>query len=633
MHRWWFLLPVALLAALLSRPVAHAQPTGLPAETLALDDLASFRDPPANWFTADSVWADPDREHHLEAAAGSGIAVNRPTASADGHLVTAWTHGDLEIELDVLMPRGSNSGIYLQGRYEVQLLDSWGVPSPTYGDMGGIYERWRPDRPEGERGTGGHAPRVNVAKAPGLWQHLKIDFRAPRFNARGEKIENARFEKVVLNGVVIHRNIELPGPTRSAAFGSEGPAGPLLIQGDHGPVAIKNVRYKRYEPGAIRLTDLTYARYDVHLDEGLHQLDTVAVAARGPTDRLSHDVIDRDTDVAAAFEGALQVPRSGRYGFDLALHWVTGDPHFSDQVIGGGRLQIGGETALVHPGTSRVASGTIELDAGTHPFRLTYFKARSGASSRITLFAEGPQLRRRTLTTGEASGPLSNPIHVQPEGTPTVLRSFLQHGETKKTHVVSVGDPRKLHYAYDLAQGSLLRAWKGPFVQANAMWQGRGIEQRVVPQGSGPTFAGAPSLAVLTSTSAPWPDSVQADAGHEYLGYRLDAQGHPTFRYRVQGLTVDDRLRADSTGGRLVRTLRLSGAPASDRLFVRLIRADTLRAAGPDRFVAGDRRYYVELLNATAKSARLRRSAGARELLLPIPAEGLPIELRYAIIW
>ena len=633
MHRWLFLLPVALLVVPLSRPVAHAQSTGLPAETVALDDLSSFRGPPANWSTADSVWADPDREHHLEAVPGSGIAVNRPTASADGHLVTAWTHGDLEIELDVLMPRSSNSGLYLQGRYEVQLLDSWGVPSPTYGDMGGIYERWRPGRPEGERGVGGHAPRVNVAKAPGLWQHLKIDFRAPRFNARGEKIENARFEKVVLNGVVIHRNIELSGPTRGAAFDDEGPAGPLLIQGDHGPVAIKNMQYKRYEPGDIRLSDLTYERYDTQLDEGLHQLDTVAVAARGPADQLTYNVIGRDNDFAAVFEGTLQVPRSGRYGFDLALHWVTGDPHFEGQVIGGGRLQIGDETALVHPGTSRIASGTIEVEAGTHPFRLTYFKAQSGAASRITLFAEGPQLRRRTLTAEDASGTLSNPILVQPEGTPTILRSFLQHGETKKTHAVSVGDPRKLHYTYDLAQGSLLRAWKGPFVQANAMWQGRGIEQRVVPQGSGPIFTGASPLAALASESVAWPDSVRSDAGHEYLGYRLDAQGDPTFRYRVQGLTVEDRLRADSTGGRLVRTLRFSGAPASDRLFVRLIRADTLQAAGPDRFVAGDRRYYVELLNATAKRAQLRRSAGARELLLSIPAEGLPIELRYAIIW
>lgn len=633
MLRRSFLLLLCLLVTLLSVSAVRAQSTGLPAETLELDDLSAFRDPPANWSTADSVWADPDREHHLEAASGGGIVINRPTTSANGHLVTDWTHGDLEIEMDVLMPNGSNSGLYLQGRYEIQLLDSWGVQAPTYGDMGGIYQRWRPHRPEGERGIGGRAPRVNVAKAPGLWQHLNIDFRAPRFNANGEKVENARFEKVVLNGVVIHRNIEVPGPTRASAFNSEAPAGPLLMQGDHGPVAIKNVRYKRYEPGEIELSNLTYERYDAPLDEGLHQLDTVAVAASGSTDRLTHDVIGRDNDVAAVFEGMLQVPRSGRYGFELALSWMTGDPHFEGRVIGGGRLEIGGETVFTHTGDSRAESGTIELKEGRHPFRLAYFKNRPWATPEITLFAEGPQLRRRTLTAGEAPGELSDPILVEPSGAPTVLRSFLQHGGGKKTHAVSVGDPRNVHYAYDLAQGSLLWAWKGPFVQANKMWEGRGIEQRVVPQGSGPIFSGAPPLAVLPNRTTAWPDSVQSDIEHEYLGYHLDEQGQPTFRYRIQGLTVHDLLRADSTGGRLIRTIQLSGAPSSAPVFVRLLQADTLRAAGNDRFVAGDRQYYVELLNASNEHVQLRRSAGARELLLPVPAEGLPTEFRYAIIW
>lgn len=633
MRRRSFFLLLCFWIVLPSASIVHAQSTGLPAETLALGDLTSFRDPPANWTIADSVWADPDQQHHLEAVPGTGVVVNRPDASANGHLVTNWTHGDLEIEMDVLMPKGSNSGLYLQGRYEVQLLDSWGVQAPTYGDMGGIYQRWRPNWPEGERGIGGRAPRVNAAKAPGLWQHLKIDFRAPRFNANGEKVENARFEEVVLNGVVIHRNIELPGPTRGAAFDGEAPDGPLLIQGDHGPVAIKDVHYKRYEPGDIQLSNLTYERYDAQLGEGLHQLDTVAVVARGSADRLTHDVIGRENDVAAVFEGTLHVPRSGRYGFELALSWITDDPHFEGRVIGGGRLDVRGETVFTHPGVRRAASGTIDLEEGNHPFRLVYFKNRPWSAPEITLFAEGPQLRRRTLTAGDAPGALSDPILVEPEGAPTVLRSFLQHGGEKKTHAVTVGDPRKVHYAYDLAQGSLLGAWKGPFVQANPMWEGRGIEQRAVPQGSGPLFSGAPSVAILSNRTAAWPDSVQSALDHEYRGYRLDEQGRPTFRYRMGGLTVHDRIRADSTGGRLVRTIRLSGATPSAPLYVRLLRADTLQATGGGRFIVGDREYYVELLNASREHVQIRRSVGARELLVPVSTEGLPTEIRYAIIW
>src|SRR3546814_5552743 len=59
---------------------------------------------------------------------------------------------DMDLELDYMIARGSNSGIYLQGRYELQLLDSWGVSTPSYGDNGGIYERWDSSKPAGSEG-------------------------------------------------------------------------------------------------------------------------------------------------------------------------------------------------------------------------------------------------------------------------------------------------------------------------------------------------------------------------------------------------------------------------------------------------------------------------------------------------
>ena len=60
-------------------------------------------------------------------------------------LVTKWDHGDLLLELDVLLPKGSNSGIYFQGRYELQLKDSWGVKNPLGSDMGGFHNNWEKD--------------------------------------------------------------------------------------------------------------------------------------------------------------------------------------------------------------------------------------------------------------------------------------------------------------------------------------------------------------------------------------------------------------------------------------------------------------------------------------------------------
>jgi hypothetical protein len=134
---------------------------------------------------------------------GTGILVNRPTKRDTGHLFSNLEHGDIELELDFMMAKGSNAGVYLQGRYEIQMFDSWGVEHPSFSDCGGIYQRWDESRPEGQKGYEGKAPAQNASKAPGHWQHFKIIFQAPRFNRQGEKSANARFLKVVHNGVLI----------------------------------------------------------------------------------------------------------------------------------------------------------------------------------------------------------------------------------------------------------------------------------------------------------------------------------------------------------------------------------------------------------------------------------------------
>jgi hypothetical protein len=103
----------------------------------------------------------------------------------------------------------------------------------SFGDCGGIYER--------ASGGGGHAPDVNASKPAGEWQTFEINFRAPQFDATGKKTANAKFIEVKLNDKVVHANVEVEGPTRSARFNDEKPKGPLMLQGDHGPVAFRNL--------------------------------------------------------------------------------------------------------------------------------------------------------------------------------------------------------------------------------------------------------------------------------------------------------------------------------------------------------------------------------------------------------
>jgi hypothetical protein len=201
------------LFILLITPATKAQ------TTLALSDLSFFRSASSNWQIAGDVNADLDSKGLLIVKSGTGVLVNKPAnENAKADLYSTEEYGDADLELDYMMTKESNSGIYLQGRYEVQLLDSWGVLNPKPGDNGGIYERWDESRPEGKKGFEGYAPRQNVSKAPGLWQHLKISFRAPRF-VNGVKTENAMMLSVELNGVLIHENVDLFGPTRGALEG------------------------------------------------------------------------------------------------------------------------------------------------------------------------------------------------------------------------------------------------------------------------------------------------------------------------------------------------------------------------------------------------------------------------------
>ena len=170
--------------------------------------------------------ADPHKLAVLAAAPGEEELINAEPHGVDAYTEANW--GDCVLELEVMVPKGSNSGVYLMGEYEVQVLDSFGKEKVGQGDMGGIYAA--------------AAPRVNASRAPGEWQKLIIEFRAPRFAADGRKSSNAVFLRVELNGQLIHEAVEMKGPTPGGLTGKEAPKGPILLQGDHGAVAYRHLK-------------------------------------------------------------------------------------------------------------------------------------------------------------------------------------------------------------------------------------------------------------------------------------------------------------------------------------------------------------------------------------------------------
>lgn len=163
---------------------------------------------------------------------GIGEMINMAAEHGDSlDIYSKEKFGDCLIELQLMVPKGSNSGVYVMGEYEIQVLDSWERVKMGMGDMGAIY--------------GASPPSINACKRPGQWQKYVIEFRAPKFDANGRKISNAKFIKVELNGQVLHENLEMTnGSTGGALVGKEAPTGPLMFQGNHGPVAYRNIIVK-----------------------------------------------------------------------------------------------------------------------------------------------------------------------------------------------------------------------------------------------------------------------------------------------------------------------------------------------------------------------------------------------------
>ncbi len=203
--------------------------------------FATWREDHHGWQIIGDVSLNSDSPKQFLERQGRGVLVSKGDAS---NLESREEYQDVDVQLEFTIPKQSNSGVKLMGRYEIQILDTHDAKNLSGDSCGGVYPRAE-QKPSYHHIDQGVPPRVNAAKPAGEWQSLEIEFFAPRFDATGKKTSNARFARVLLNHKLIHENIEVSAPTGAAwRLVSEVPRGPLLLQGDHGPVAFRNIQVR-----------------------------------------------------------------------------------------------------------------------------------------------------------------------------------------------------------------------------------------------------------------------------------------------------------------------------------------------------------------------------------------------------
>lgn len=587
------------IAAVLSFQFLFAQ------SALPLTDLSFFQNPGPSWKLAADVRADLAEKGVLTTSPGTGILVNLTDHNNPGKdIISTLQYGNMDMELDYMMAARSNSGIYLQGRYEIQLLDSWGVINPTSADNGGIYERWNESKPEGQKGYEGHAPRQNAGRAPGLWQHLKISFQAPRFNSAGQKIENAKILLVQLNGVSIQENADLSGPTRGAMGNDEVPMGPLRLQGDHGSVAFRNIKITAYDNPRPELLNLNYSIYKGRYDaEPVYK--NVVPEAQGSSVILSLNVNTLPPEFLIRYTGIMRIKQPGEYIFKLNI------------AAGRGLLKIKDQSVIsMGQGTERGA-GKITLPVGEYPLEVLYSKLVEWAKPVLGLTVAGPGIREYVISDANVAADNVSPILID-AAVNTIIRSFVDIDAVRVTHAVNVGSAQQVHYTYDMDKGMIVQVWRGGFLDATPMWNGRG-DGSTHAMGMIKRFGKPmPAIETLASPDAAW-SADTTGSGYRPKGYVLDDSDRPTFRYLIYNTMVNDLTRVLPNSHGIHREIAIQNPVAN--LYVRLAEATTIETLSDGLYLLDDKSYYLRIDDAGNAKPVIRDANGHKEMIIPIQSK------------
>jgi hypothetical protein len=580
--------------------------------TLNFNNLDHWKSPAPNWEIVGAA-SGSYLSDKLNTNPGQGLLHCKAKDATAHDLHSNFEHGDVRLSFDFMLPKGSNSGIYLQGQYEVQLYDSWGIKTPHQHDCGAIYERWDPARGKGNEGYQGHAPKVNANLAPGLWQHMEIHFIAPKFDAQGRKTENARFEQVTLNGIELHRNVIVLAPTRGADAGGERARGPIRIQGDHGQVAFRNFSVEMLDKEPVKMQPVTYRYWEGKFDKIPDALPTAKPKNQGTLEAINYRQAEKNNDFLLVFDGNISVPETAEY-------------HINLPATGTCKLLLDGKPLInkgLHLWRNEPNSAKTTLTAGLHSYQLLYTKTFGWGGRALGLYLKRDGTEPQAL---HAYKSLPDPdpvglIEVKASDKPTLVRSFVMHNGAKRTHAINVGELAGVHYAYDLQKAALLSAWKGRFLNTTEMWFERGEPQLAEPLGVALPLDGKTAVFNIADINNV---SEQQNLGNDltYTGYHFNSERRPIFQYQYKGESILEHIRPNEQANGLHRNV----------IFNKNIPNTYIRAGeGNMATDLGDGLYQIDnqYIKTQSPNAKIVNIGNTKALMIPLESTNVA----YEVIW
>ncbi|MEO6283835.1 MAG: family 16 glycoside hydrolase [Dyadobacter sp.] len=536
---------------------------------LPLKDLSSFESSSANWSVQGNISILPAGAAKVKTQNGEGVLLG----NAGNALTTKLKASDLRLYAEFNVSPGAEGSLILPGGQKVRISDSSKQQGSASASTSGYV---------------GQFPTQNAAKAPGLWQTIELSYDASVPNLAN----SARLNSLALNGVTVLETVYLPNSKTT------GDGQPISLEVTKGSIAFRNIGYQLLASRKpLALANLNYKVYSDKWDSKEYS----KIDHEGKSAILTQEVTNGMREFHLVYEGDLDVTEAGEYIFTT----IYSGPVFSLDVDGKSIIAAGESTS------QESHTGSVNLSQGKHQFKIHYsrFPWRQPA---LGLRVEKAGIRPYDLhVLSSLPEPEPKPyISVTPDMRPEMVRSFiLLNGEKyKRTHCISVGSPDGWNYTVDLNRGALIQAWRGKFADVTEMWYERGEPQLLFPAGLKVHVSGRSSLAVLDDAGKAWPDSSNIN----FLGYKINAQGYPVFRYAIGSATVSDALT--SGGSSLSRTFTVEGN-ANGPLYSLLASGKQIVEIEKGLYQVDDR-YYVQ----TDKKVKviIRPVGEVKELILPV---------------